>query len=130
MSENFNLEIISPNKTLIKDEVKEVVLPAYEGLMTILKDHISIVTFLRPGFIDVVLKDKTEKYYVEEGTVEFYNNNLLILSSTVKNKKDISRENISETLKETRSLIENKEIGDKERYILSYKISTLEEING
>ena len=130
MSENFNLEIISPNKTLIKDEVKEVVLPAYEGLMTILKDHISIVTFLRPGFIDVILKDKTEKYYVEEGTVEFYNNNLLILSSTVKNKKDISRENISETLKETRSLIENKEIGDKERYILSYKISTLEEING
>ena len=130
MSENFNLEIISPNKTLIKDEVKEVVLPTYEGLMTILKDHISIVTFLRPGFIDVVLKDKTEKYYVEEGTVEFYKNNLLILSSTVKNKKDISRENISETLKETRSLIENKEIGDKERYILSYKISTLEEING
>ena len=130
MSKNFNLEIISPNKTLIKEEVKEVVIPAYEGLMTILKDHISIVTFLRPGFIDVVLKDKTEKYYVEEGTVEFYNNNLLILSSTVKNKKDISRENISETLKETRSLIENKEIGDKERYILSYKISTLEEING
>ena len=130
MSENFNLEIISPNKTLIKDEVKEVVLPAYEGLMTILKDHISIVTFLRPGFIDVVLKDKTEKYYVEEGTVEFYKNNLLILSSTVKNKKDISREKISETLKEAKSLIENKELGDKERYILSYKINTLEEING
>lgn len=129
MSENFNLEIISPNKTLIKDEVKEVVLPAYEGLMTILKDHISIVTFLRPGFIDVVLKDKTEKYYVEEGTVEFYKNNLLILSSTVKNKKDISREKASEALKETRSLIANKEIGDKEKYILSYKISTLEEIN-
>ena len=129
MSENFNLEIISPNKTLIKDEAKEVVLPAYEGLMTILKDHISIVTFLRPGFIDVVLKDKTEKYYVEEGTVEFYKNNLLILSSTVKNKKDISREKASEALKETRSLIENKEIGDKEKYILSYKISTLEEIN-
>lgn len=130
MSENFNLEIISPNKTLIKEEVKEVVIPAYEGLMTILKDHISIITFLRPGFIDVVLKDKTEKYYVEEGTVEFYKNNLLILSSTVKNKKDISKEKASETLKETRSLIENKEIGDKERYILSYKISTLEEING
>ena len=130
MSENFNLEIISPNKTLIKEEVKEVVIPAYEGLMTILKDHISIVTFLRPGFIDVVLKDKTEKYYVEEGTVEFYKNNLLILSSTVKNKKDISREKISETLKEAKSLIENKELGDKERYILSYKINTLEEING
>ena len=130
MSENFNLEIISPNKTLIKEEVKEVVIPVYEGLMTILKDHISIVTFLRPGFIDVVLKDKTEKYYVEEGTVEFYKNNLLILSSTVKNKKDISREKISETLKEAKSLIENKELGDKERYILSYKINTLEEING
>jgi len=130
MSGNFNLEIISPNKTLIKEEVKEVIIPAYEGLMTILKDHISIVTFLRPGFIDVVLKDKTEKYYVEEGTVEFYKNNLLILSSTVKNKKDISREKISETLKEAKSLIENKELGDKERYILSYKINTLEEING
>ena len=130
MSEDFNLEIISPDQTLFNSEVRQAVIPAYEGTMTILKDHISIVTFLRPGFIDVVLKDKTEKYYVEDGTVEFYKNNLLILSSTVKNKKDISRENISETLKETRSLIENKEIGDKERYILSYKISTLEEING
>ena len=83
MSEKFNLEIISPDQTLLKQEVKQVTLPAYEGLMTILKDHISLVTFLRPGFLEVVEDNKIEKFYVEEGTVEFLNNKLLILSSSV-----------------------------------------------
>ena len=45
MSEKFNLEIISPDQTLLNTEVKQATIPAYEGLMTILKDHISLVTF-------------------------------------------------------------------------------------
>ena len=80
MSENFNLEIISPDQTLLNSEVKQVAIPAYEGMMTILKDHISLITFLRPGFIEVEINDKTSKFYVEDGTVEFFNNKLLILS--------------------------------------------------
>jgi len=129
MSENFNLEIISPDKTLIKAEVNEVTLPGFEGLMTILKDHIPLVTFLRPGIIEIKTQSNTKKYYVEEGTVEFYKNNLLILSSTAEDKKDISPKKANENLKEAEKNIENKEIGDKEKYILSYKISTLKELN-
>ena len=78
MTESFNLEIISPNQTLINTEVKQVIIPAYEGLMTILKDHISLITFLRPGFIEAEIQNKIEKFYVEEGTVEFFNDKLLM----------------------------------------------------
>jgi len=80
MSDIFNLEIISPDKTLLNSETKEVTLPVYEGLLTILKDHVSLVTFLRPGFIEVEVSGKSEKYYVEDGTVEFFDNKLLVLS--------------------------------------------------
>ena len=83
MTEKFNLEIISPDQILLNTEAKQVIIPAYEGLMTILKDHISLITFLRPGFIEAEIENKIEKFYVEEGTVEFFNNKLLILSSSV-----------------------------------------------
>ena len=129
MSEDFNLEIISPDKTLIKTEVSEVILPAFEGLMTILKDHIPLVTFLRPGIIDITTPSNSKKYYIEEGTVEFYKNNLLILSSTAQDIKDISAQKANEILEEAKKVIKNKDMGDKEKYILSYKISTLEELN-
>jgi ATP synthase F1 epsilon subunit len=128
MSENFNLEIISPDKTILKTETNQVTLPAFEGLMTILKDHIPLVTFLRPGIIDVTINNKVEKFYVEEGTVEFFKNNLLILSSSAKNKKDLSVDQINSMKEETRQNI-NSSIKDKERYILNHKVSTLEEIS-
>ena len=79
MSESFNIEIISPDKTIFKSEVGQVTIPSFEGLMTILKNHIPLVTFLRPGLIEI---GKGEKFYVEDGTVEFSNNSLLILSAT------------------------------------------------
>ena len=128
MSENFNLEIISPDKTILKTETNQVTLPAFEGLMTILKDHIPLVTFLRPGIIDVTINNKVEKFYVEEGTVEFFKNNLLILSSSAKNKKDLSVDQINSMKDEAKQNI-NSNIKDKERYILNHKISTLEEIS-
>ena len=128
MNENFNLEIISPDNTLIKSEVKQVTIPAFEGMMTILKDHISIITFLRPGLIQMETESGQEEFYTEDGTVEFYNNNLLILSSTVKNKKNFSREEINQMLDESKKLIEDDLIKDKDKYILSYKINTLQEI--
>ena len=128
MSEIFNLEIISPEKTIIKVETKQVSIPAFEGDMTILKDHISLITFLRPGIIEVELNKDIEKFYIEEGTVEFYKNNLLILSSTVRNKKDLNDEEIEKTLKNSIKDINNSEIKDKEKYILSYKINTLQNL--
>jgi F-type H+-transporting ATPase subunit epsilon len=129
MPENFNLEIISPDQTLFNSEVRETVIPAYEGMMTILKDHISLITFLRPGFIEVVSNNKVEKFYIEDGTVEFFNNKLLILSSSAIQIKNLTKSNIEKMLEDSKTLLQNSEIKDKERYILSYKVDALQEIN-
>ncbi len=129
MSDIFNLEIISPDKTLLKSETKEVTLPAYEGLLTILKDHVSLVTFLRPGFIEVEVSGKSEKYYVEDGTVEFFDNKLLVLSSTVIKLENLSKEKINELIDESKTFLQNSEIKDKEKYILTHKLETLQQIN-
>jgi F-type H+-transporting ATPase subunit epsilon/F-type H+-transporting ATPase subunit delta len=128
MSENFNLEIISPNKTLISSETKQVIIPAFEGLMTILKDHISLVTFLRPGFIEAEINNEIEKFFVEEGTVEFSKNNLLILSSSVKNLKIFSNDEANTLLEKSKKEYSNNGLSDKDKYILSYKLETLKNI--
>jgi len=130
MSENFNLEIISPDQTLINsDEVKQVTIPAYEGLMTILKDHISLITFLRPGFIEAEIENKIEKFYVEEGTVEFFNNKLLILTSSTIKLEKLTKENIVKMIDESKVLLQNIEIKDKEKYIINHKLETLQQIS-
>ena len=129
MSEKFNLEIISPDQTLLKQEVKQVTLPAYEGLMTILKDHISLVTFLRPGFLEVVEDNKIEKFYVEEGTVEFLNNKLLILSSSVIKLDKLTKNMITRILENSETLLQSPDIQDKDIYILNHKLEALKQIN-
>tara|TARA_B110000881_G_C18548611_1_gene502690 strand:+ start:602 stop:994 length:393 start_codon:yes stop_codon:yes gene_type:complete len=128
MSDNFSLEIISPDKIILESKTKQVTIPAYEGLMTILKDHISLVTFLRPGFIEAEIDNKINKFYVEDGTVEFTNNKLLILSATAKNKNDFQNQDIQKILQDAKNRIINSQINDKERYLLSYKIEALQEI--
>ena len=129
MSENFKLEIISPDQTLFNSEVKQVVIPGYEGLMTILIDHISLITFLRPGFIEVETNNKVEKFYVEDGTVEFFDNKLLILSPSAIQVEKLAKNNIEKMLEESKILLQNSEIKDKEKYILNYKINSLKEVN-
>ena len=129
MSENFNLEIISPDQILINTKVKEVIIPAYEGLMTILKDHISLITFLRPGFIEAEIENKFEKFYVEEGTVEFFNNKLLILTSSTIKLEKLTKENISKMIDDSEVLLQNAEIKDKEKYIINHKLDTLQQIS-
>jgi ATP synthase F1 epsilon subunit len=129
MSEKFNLEIISPDQTLLNTEVKQVIIPAYEGLMTILKDHISLITFLRPGFIETEIENKIEKFFVEEGTVEFFNNKLLILTSSTVKLENLTKENITKMIDESKVLLQNLEIKDKEKYIISHKLETLQQIS-
>jgi len=129
MSDLFKFEIITPDQTILNSETNQVTIPAYEGLLTILKDHISLVTFLRPGFIEAYLNNKIEKYYVEEGTVEFSDNKLLILSSSAIKLEKLNREKIDKMISVSKSLLQNTEIKDKEKYILSHKIDTLQQIN-
>ena len=128
MSEKFTIEIISPDSSIIKTETTEVVIPSFEGEMGILKDHIPLITFLRPGLISI--KTNTDqKFFVEEGTVEFSNNNLLILTSTAKEVTKMNKKFIDTLISESEKKLDNNEITDKERYLLSYKLETLRNIN-
>ena len=126
MSEIFNVEIITPDKLLLKSDTTEVVIPSFEGEMGILKDHIPLITFLRPGLIEI---GNNEKYYVEDGTVEFSENNLLILSSTVQSLQNIKTENINNMLKNAEKDLSDNQLTDKQKYILDYKIEVLKQIN-
>ena len=128
MSEKFTIEIISPDRSIINTETSEVVIPCFEGEMGILKDHIPLITFLRPGLINI--KTNTDqKFFVEEGTVEFSNNNLLILTSTAKEVTKMNKKFIDTLISESEKKLDNNEITDKERYLLSYKLETLRNIN-
>jgi len=127
MSDKFTVEIIAPNKTILKTETSEVTIPSYEGQIGILKDHIPLITFLRPGIIS--LENQEKKYYVEEGTVEFSNNNLLILTSKVRDLSDLNQSSIEDLLNQAENKLSEVNSSDKEKYLLSYKISTLKEIN-
>ena len=129
MSEYFIIEIISPDKSILKSETIEVIIPSYEGQMGILKDHIPLITFLRPGLITIKEKNNEIFFFVEDGTVEFINNNLLILSSTAVNLNDIDQNFIDEMIKRSQEKIQNIEISDKEKYLLSHKLEILREIN-
>jgi|TARA_B110000444_G_scaffold177695_1_gene166342 F-type H+-transporting ATPase subunit epsilon len=128
MSDKFIVEIITPDKSILESEATEVNIPSYEGQMGILKDHIPLITFLRPGLIHIYNQEE-KKYYVEEGTVEFSNNNLLILTSTIIDLADLNQIYIDELLNKAKDKLSNDNYSDKEKYLLSYKISTLKEIN-
>ncbi len=128
MSENFNLEIVSPDRSVLKTETYEVVIPSYEGEMGIMKDHIPLITFLRPGIIKI-FAEKERKFFVEEGTVEFSENNLLILTSTIKELPNFDKVSLDNLIKDSENKLKNSEASDKEKYILSYKIETLKNIS-
>ena len=127
MPNKFTVEIISPDQTILKQETNEVIIPSFEGQMGILNNHIPLITFLRPGIIIIKAEDE-KKYYVEEGTVEFSNNNLLILTSTARNLANIDKSIINELLQKAEANL-NTQSTDKERYVASYKLETLKEIS-
>ena len=130
MSEEFKIEIINPDKSFLsKEDVTEVVVPAFEGEMGILKDHISIISFLKPGIIKIFSKSGKENYYVEDGIVEFKNNNLSVLTSSIFNIKDIEKDKISELLAQAEELSKNNEITDQDKYLVDQKIDVLKTIN-
>ena len=126
MSEKFKVEIVRPDKKILSEEAADVILPCYEGQLTILKDHIPFITFLRPGIVEI---NKKNKFYVEDGTVEFYENNLLILSTTATSIDDLDKNRIQEKVNEAQKQLTKKELSDKQRYLLNYKIDTLNSLN-
>jgi len=129
MEDNFKIEIIRPEKIIFSDSTKMVKIPSYEGDMSILKNHISIVTFLRPGLVKVEKKDTNfEEFFVEDGTIEFFNNTLILLSASVINLKNLSKEILDNLNKEAEKELAKESITDQDRYILNHKIDTIKEI--
>ena len=130
MSEEYSLEIVNPEKSFLsKDDVTEVVVPAFEGEIGILKDHISIISFLKPGIIKIFSKSGEDSYYVNDGIIEFKNNNLSILTSLILNLKDIEKEKISEIQKSAEEELNKSDINDQEKYLLDQKLEVLKSIN-
>tara|TARA_B100001741_G_C16293403_1_gene477856 strand:+ start:219 stop:617 length:399 start_codon:yes stop_codon:yes gene_type:complete len=130
MSDNFNIEIVNPEKSFLsKENVTEVVVPAFEGEIGILKDHIPIISFLKPGIIKVFSGAELEKYYVDDGIVEFKNNSLSILTSSIFNLNDIDKNQISNSISEAENELSKNEIDDQKRFILNHKVEVLKSIS-
>jgi len=130
MSEEFRVEIVNPEKSfLVKDDVSEVIVPAFEGEMGILKDHISIISFLKPGIIKILSKSGDENYYIEDGIVEFKNNNLSILTSTIINLVDMDKSKQKDLLKQAEDETNKTDINDQSKYLVDQKIDVLKSIN-
>ena len=130
MSEEFKIEIVNPEKSfLVKDDVSEVVVPAFEGEMGILKDHISIISFLKPGIVKILSKSGDENYYIEDGIVEFKNNNLSILTSSIFNLTDLGKSKQQDLLKLAEEEAGKPDITDQSKYLVDQKIEVLRSLN-
>ncbi len=130
MSEEFKIEIVNPEKSFLsKEDVTEVVIPAFEGEMGILKDHISIISFLKPGIITIHSKSGEEKYFVEDGIIEFKNNNLSVLTSTIFDLKDVEKQKIEDLIRDAEKVLSKPEINDQIKYLNDQKIEVLRSIN-
>ena len=131
MQDTYKMEIVSPEKVIFSDEnVQEVVLPSYEGEMGILKDHIPIISFLRPGIVKILkLSKNVNSFFVQDGIIEFYNNNLTILSSKIIDIKNLNKEKIDLLITETEKILKNEKLNDDNRYLANHKIDVLRTLN-
>ncbi len=130
MSEQFKIEIVNPEKSFFyKEDVTEVVVPAFEGEMGILKDHISIISFLKPGIMTIFSKSGEDKFYVEDGIVEFKNNDLSILTSTIFNLKELKKEKIQDLINAAEKELSKPQTSDQSKYLSDQKIDVLKTLN-
>jgi len=129
MDDSFKLEIISPEKIIFSDNCLVVTLPSYEGEMSVLKHHISIITFLRPGRIKIQKNSKNfEEFFVQDGTVEYFNDRLVVLSASAINVKNVSKEFLDNLSKDTQDKLMDKDLTDHDRYVLNHKLDAIKEI--
>ena len=130
MSDSFNLEIVNPEKLFLSlDNVSEVVVPAFEGDMGILKDHISIISFLKPGIVKVFTGNEVKELYVEDGIIEFSENSLSILTSRIIDIKEIKKDDLSSMINEANEALKDENLDDKKRFIANQKIDVLNRLN-
>ena len=129
MSQEFKVEIVNPEKSfLLKEDATEVIVPAFEGEMGILKDHISIISFLKPGIVKVYSKSEENKYFLEDGIVEFKDNSLSILTSSIYNVSDLDRNKIELIVKDAEKESKSDNLDDQKRYLIDQKIEVLKSL--
>ena len=131
MEDTYKIEIISPEKMIFSDKnIQATVLPSYEGEMGILKDHISIVSFLRPGIVKILKSsENVNSFFLQDGIIEFYNNNLTILSSKIINIKNLNKDMIDQLITETEKILKDEKLNDDNRYLANHKINALRSLN-
>ena len=130
MSDSFNLEIVNPEKLFLSlDNVSEVVVPAFEGDMGILKDHISIISFLKPGIVKVFTGNEVKELYVEDGIIEFSENSLSILTSRIIDIKEIKKDDLSSMINDANEALKDENLDDQKRFIANQKIDVLNRLN-
>ena len=130
MSEEFKVEIVNPEASFLsKEDVTEVIVPAFEGEMGILKDHISIISFLKPGILTIYAKSGEHKFYVEDGIFEFKNNNLSVLTSSIFDLKKIEKSRLMNLIKVAEEEASKQEIDDQSRFLIDQKIEVLKSLN-
>ena len=130
MSIEFKVEIVNPDKSFLsKEDVTEVIVPAFEGEMGILKDHISIISFLKPGIITIHSKSGEEKYYVEDGIIEFKNNNLSVLTSSILSLQEIEKDKLNDLIKIAEEESNKSDIDDQSKYLADQKVEVLKTLN-
>ena len=131
MQDTYKMEIVSPEKVIFSDEnVQEAILPSYEGEMGILKDHIPIISFLRPGLVKILKSsENVNSFFAQDGIIEFYNNNLTILSSKIINIKNLNKEKIDQLITETEKILNDEKLNDDNKYLANHKIDVLRSLN-
>ena len=130
MSEGFNIDIVNPEKSFLsKENVSEVVVPAYEGEMGILKDHIPVISFLKPGIIKVISGSEEHNFYVEDGIVEFKDNTLSILTSSIFDIKNVNKKHVSDEIQEAEKELNKDDLNDQKRFLLNHKVEILKSIS-
>ena len=131
MEDTYKIEIVTPEKVIFSDDkALEVILPSYEGEMGILKDHIPIISFLRPGIVKILKSsENVNSFFIQDGIIEFYNNNLTILSSNIINMKDFNKDNIDQLIIETEKILNDEKLDDDNRYLANHKINALRLLN-
>ena len=130
MSVEFKVEIVNPEKSFLsKEDVTEVVVPAFDGEIGILKDHIPIISFLKPGIIKVLKNNEEDSYYVEDGILEFKDNNLSILTSSIIKVSDLSKDKIENLISDAEKVSLQENLDDQSKFIIDQKIEVLKTLN-
>ena len=131
MEDTYKIEIVTPEKVIFsEDKVLEVILPSYEGEMGILKDHIPIISFLRPGIVKILKSsENVNSFFIQDGIIEFYNNNLTILSTKIINIKNLNKEKIDQLITDIEKILSDEKLNDDGRYLAHHKIDVLRSLN-